>query len=410
MCGTSNDFHDSDWLYSRLSEILQFYYPACVDSQGEGYLLQLDADTGELYDRRSKHLVGTTRLAVNFWRALAYRTEHSNPAQCEAALPVRTLHEHLAHALQFLRDRFRDADRGGYHWLLAGTDPVTSRRVCYGHAFVLLAFARGAQADLRIGRTGLADITAVLSNRFYEPEVGLYRSAFDADWTTAEQYRGQNANMHACEAHIAAFEATGDRMHLDRAVGIAETLCLDLAGSDNTRIWEHYTADWQHDFEYNRDEPADQFRPWGYQPGHHVEWAKLLAVLDRHLDGGPDWLLRRARTFFDYAVTNGWDDTHGGFYYTLDRDDEPLIDDKYGWPVAEAIGAAVALSERTGDDRYLDLYDRFWTYAESVLAAPAGNWYERVSVDGTPYSTSDGPAVEPGYHPIGACVEALRSL
>jgi len=27
---------------------------------------------------------------------------------------------------------------------------------------------------------------------------------------------------------------------------------------------------------------ANLFRPWGYQPGHFTEWAKLLLQLERH--------------------------------------------------------------------------------------------------------------------------------
>jgi hypothetical protein len=42
--------------------------------------------------------------------------------------------------------------------------------------------------------------------------------------------------------------------------------------------------------------------------------------------------------------------------------------------------------------------------------APGGNVYTKLTVDGDPYGTDDGPGTEPGYHPIGACFEGLRSL
>ncbi len=78
--------------------------------------------------------------------------------------------------------------------------------------------------------------------------------------------------------------------------------------------------------------------------------------------------------------------------------------------MAEAIGAAAALAERTDDDRYLEWYDHCWDYAAETMVAPSGNWYERVDADNEPYPTGDGAAVEPGYHPIGACYESLRSF
>lgn len=41
-------------------------------------------------------------------------------------------------------------------------------------------------------------------------------------------------------------------------------------------LWEHYTTNWEHDWSYNRERPTHLYRPWGYQPGHLMEWTKLL--------------------------------------------------------------------------------------------------------------------------------------
>lgn len=98
--------------------------------------------------------------------------------------------------------------------------------------------------------------------------------------------------MHACEALIAAYEATGEATYVDRAYDIAESLARDLAAETDGWIWEHYTDSWEHDFEYNRDQLRHKFRPWGYQPGHHVEWSKLLSQLDQHCT--ETWLAPRA--------------------------------------------------------------------------------------------------------------------
>lgn len=407
-----SEYRTPEWLVGHAADVLAFYYPTCVDDDHGGFVAQLDAETGSVYDADAKHLVATARFTANFWRGsrLLERDWTDRSTTAETSLARHELREQTRRGVEALRTAFHDDTEGGFHWSLRGRTPVESRRLCYGHAFALLAFARATQAGVPGADEGLVDARSVMRERFYEPEAGLYRSEYDPTWDEPAAYRGQNANMHACEALLAAYEATAETELLDRAKRLARRLCVDLAAETDGRLWEHYTADWTHDFEYNRDTPADQFRPWGYQPGHHVEWAKLLAVLHRRLDGSPEWLLSRAEELYAHAVDGGWDDTHGGFHYTLDDDGEPVVDDKYGWPVAEAIGAAAALHERTGDEAYLADYDRFWTYAESTLTAPAGNWYGRVSRDGVPYPTGDGPAVEPGYHPVGACFEALRSL
>jgi mannose/cellobiose epimerase-like protein (N-acyl-D-glucosamine 2-epimerase family) len=309
--------------------------------------------------------------------------------------------------VEFLRNHHRDPATGGYDWLLEGTAPIDRRRVCYGHAFVMLAYARATEVGIDGAKDALEETSDLIVERFWDSEYGLCRSRFSADWSEADDYRGQNANMHTCEAMLAAYEVTGDSTYLERAREIAHGLTVECAAT-NGRLWEHYTPAWEPDMEYNRDDPHHQFRPWGYQPGHHAEWAKLLAILDRYVDD--EWPLRRAEELFELAVEDGWDESYGGFYYTVDTDGDPVVTDKYGWAVAEAIGAAAALFERTADESYSTWYDRLWAYADANLVAPGGNWYEKCTRENDAYDTEPGPAVEPGYHPIGACVEAFRSL
>jgi len=388
-------YRRADWLVDRLRNVLRFYYPAGLDEENGGYIAQLDEETGEIYDAESKHLVATTRYVVNF--CLGARFDDEEP-WLEAA----------EHGVEFLRDGHYDPETGGYDWLLEGTETVDRRRVCYGHAFVLLAYARAHEAGIDGAREGIAETYDLLIEHFWEPEHALCKSEFDGDFAEESDYRGQNANMHTCEAMLAAHEVTGEERYLDRAREIAHALTVELAAEHDGRLWEHYTEEWDHDMDYNREQPKDLFRPWGYQPGHHVEWAKLLVVLDRYAD--VDWAVDRAEELFDIAIDNGWDDEFGGFYYTFDRDGEPIVADKYGWPVAEGIGAAAALYERTGDDAYLEWYDRFWKYAQDHLSAPGGNFYFKLTRENEPIDAGDGPGVEPGYHPIGACFEGLRSL
>lgn len=393
---TGNQYRDDDWLKNEVERLLEFYYPNCLDDVHGGYIAQFDEASGECYDPDSKHLVATARFVTNF----AVADQLGGPEWCRPA---------AERGVDFLLDVHRDSEHGGFHWLLDGTEPVDSRRVCYGHAFVLLALSRAAEIGIGRAQSDLGSVSDLIDERFWEADYGLCASEYDREWTSADSYRGQNANMHTCEAMIAAYEGTSDTRYLDRAMTIADSLTRDLTAETDGLIWEHYTADWEHDFEYNRNDPTHTFRPWGYQPGHQIEWAKLLAVLDRHADAS--WLVPRAEELFDAAIEYGWDDDRGGFYYSFDLDGEPLVTDKYSWEVAEAIGAAAVLADRTDRDRYLEWYDRFWDYAEEYMIAPgARNWYTKVTETNEPVPTTRDVAVEPGYHPIGACFEGIRSF
>jgi hypothetical protein len=137
----------------------------------------------------------------------------------------------LQTALGFLRSRHLVPATGGYKWTLNVDDPskddATNR--CYGLAFALLAYSTAFQAGVKEARVWIDEAWDTLSARFWEEAHGLYADEATADWSSLSPYRGQNANMHACEAHMAAFDATGDEKHLFRARRIAHGLCVRLA-------------------------------------------------------------------------------------------------------------------------------------------------------------------------------------
>lgn len=388
-------------LRHQCRDILQFYYPACIDTQTGGYSVQLDEQDGHVYDSRSRHLVATARGVHNF--SLGVLLE--GPSWCRFA---------AEHGLQFLSSAHWDDVCEGYDWLLEGREAIERTRQCYGHAFVLLAGARAHHAGIPGGKETLERAFDVLERRFWEDEHELYADRATPEWGTVVSYRGQNANMHACEALIAAYEATDERQYLERAVTVAERFVRGVTQATDGLLWEHYTETWQPDLAYNEDSPRDQFRPWGYQPGHHLEWAKLLVLLFEHADDGrprrsSEWLLERAYELFETAIELGWDDTYGGFYYTVDADGDPVVDDKYGWVHTEAIGASALLAQY--DERYVSWYDRLWEYASEHLINPRyGNWYERLTRTHERDGPNHGVAVEPGYHPLTNCWLALRAL
>ena len=136
-----------------------------------------------------------------------------------------------------------------------------------------------------------------METRFFEPATGLYVDVINpAGWYDIDTYRGQNANMHMCEAMLAAHAATGEQRYVERARDLAHKICVDLAELAGGSVWEHYTADWTPDWDYNKDDPKNLFRPHGFLPGHLVEWAKLLVMLDRVRS--ESWMLERARRVF----------------------------------------------------------------------------------------------------------------
>jgi mannose/cellobiose epimerase-like protein (N-acyl-D-glucosamine 2-epimerase family) len=396
------DFRQPQALLDHVRHTLGFYHPRAFDPSG-GFHHFLK-DDGSVYDTHTRHLVSSTRY-VFLWAAAARHFPHE-PAY----------RSHTLHALRFLREQHRDPRTGGYAWQLDWRDGrarvLDATNHCYGLAFVLLAHAHALRCGVEDARAGLAETFELMEQRFWQPQHGLYADEATADWQLS-CYRGQNANMHATEALLAAFEASGEQRFLDRAEILATNVAQRQAAlADGVMIWEHYKADWSIDWDYNRHDSSNIFRPWGYQPGHFTEWAKLLLNLERHRP--LPWLLPHARALFDAAVTHAHDAEHGGLYYGFAPDFSICDDRKYHWVQAETLAAAAVLGARTGESPYWAFYDQLWAYCwRHWVDHRHGAWFRLLTRENVNTTDEKSPAGKVDYHTTGACyeiVDALRRL
>jgi mannose/cellobiose epimerase-like protein (N-acyl-D-glucosamine 2-epimerase family) len=370
---------------------MAFYHPRAIDPAG-GFF-HCFRDDGSVYDRHHRHLVSSTRFIFTY--AMAYR-EFGTPAYRDAA----------RHGLKYLREVHRNGASGGYAWTVRNGVAEDGTNQCYGLAFVLLAYATAIKAGLEEVSPWMDETWQLLEAHFWDADGGLYRDEADAHWQFSA-YRGQNSNMHLCEALLAAFEATGDRRYLDRALLLADHMTRRQATKAGGLIWEHYDRDWNVDWNYNRDNPKHMFRPWGFQPGHQTEWAKLLVTLDHYLH--IDWLVPVARHLFDVALKRSWDAKHGGMYYGFAPDGSVCDDDKYFWVQAESIAAAAHLAARTSDSQYWHWYERLWSYAwQHFVDHRYGAWYRILTADNRRYNDQKSPPGKADYHTMGACYEVLK--
>ncbi|HEY1771879.1 MAG TPA: AGE family epimerase/isomerase [Gammaproteobacteria bacterium] len=389
----SPDFRSPDLLRAQAAKTLAFYHPRCIDSSG-GFFHYFK-DDGAIYDRRHRHLVSSTRFVFDY--AMAYR-EFKQPAYLDA----------VPHGLRYLRGAHRDPASGGYAWTLRDGKTEDRTNHCYGVAFVLLAYSCGHTVGVPEAKTWMDETWALLEARFWDAEAGLYKDEASPDWAFSG-YRGQNANMHMCEAMLAAYEASGESRYLDRAHLLAKNMTQRQAAKADGLVWEHYDQDWNIDWDYNKGDPRHLFRPWGFQPGHQVEWAKLLMILERHRP--EPWMLPTARRLFDTSLNKAWDAEYGGICYGFAPDGRLCDTDKYFWVQAEALAAAALLAARSGDATYWNWYERIWAYSwEHLVDHRYGAWFRILDRQNRKYSDEKSPAGKTDYHTMGACYEVLRLL
>lgn len=384
------DFESPAFLTSHIESILAFYEPSVLDSAG-GFF-QHFLDDGSIYDADTRHLVSSTRFVFNYANAFL-RTGRPH------------YREWAAHGFTYLQTHHR-TDSGHYIWQRKGDVIEDARAMAYGHAFVMLAAAWAHRLGIDGAKQTIDDVWQLMENLFYEPSHNAYADERDSSLKQLLSYRGQNANMHSVEALLAAFEATGNRRYLDRAAKVAHKFCVELAASAEGQIWEHYTTDWQHDWTYNIDKPDDLFKPWGFQPGHQLEWAKLLLQLDAHSPA--TWHRHTATSLYDTAMTRGWDDLYGGLVYGYAPDGGFSDANKYFWVHAEAIAAAWRLYAITGEARYKADYHRLWDWSWAhLIDHENGAWFRITDRQGQWVEPYKSPAGKVDYHTMGACWDVL---
>jgi mannose/cellobiose epimerase-like protein (N-acyl-D-glucosamine 2-epimerase family) len=389
------DVMASEFLDEHARSILSFYYPACLDQQCGGYHQYFGADGSPEIDNKQRHLVSSSRLTINFATAARH---YGEPGLLAAA----------RHGIAFLRGGHLDLQTGGYAWIVNDGKVLDGSNQAYGLAFVLMAYARAYEAGATEAFGYIAETYDFLERHFWEEPYGLYADTLSADLGTLSPYRGQNANMHCCEAMIAAFEVTGQRHYLERAMRIAHQLTVVLTANTEGRIWEHYDQNWQHDFAYNRGDVTNKLRPWGYQPGHFTEWAKLLLTINRHAPQA--WLVARARELFDQAMGIGYDSGYGGLYYSVAPDGSVCGDGKYSWVLAETIAAAAFLADALDHGLYRCIYRQLWSYAlENMVDHELKCWHRNLTRDNA--SHTDAVAMgRTDYHSICACIDISNLL
>lgn len=350
------------WLETEAAALLEFARGARLE-RGFGWL----GDTGRPEPDRPQPLWITARLTHVF--ALGALLGHPGCAPlCD-------------HGLAALTGDFADPGHDGWYAELKDSRPSRTDKEAYSFAFVILAFSSAAAAGRPGAREGLARALSLVERHFWREDEDACCEAYDDAWTTSEPYRGANANMHMVEAFLAAGDVLDEPIWAQRALRISDRVINRFARAEGWRVVEHFDEAWTPLPGYNAEARDHPFRPFGATPGHGLEWSRLLLHLSASLESPPDWLLEASRGLFDRAVEDGWV-APGGFVYTTDFAGAPVVDRRLHWVVTEAIGAAAALHEATGEEVYETWYRRAWDFADQHLRdRENGSWRHELDAE-----------------------------
>jgi mannose/cellobiose epimerase-like protein (N-acyl-D-glucosamine 2-epimerase family) len=266
-------------------------------------------------------------------------------------------------AYQYLIAKARTAD-GGWARLLTREgeikDPTPD---LYDIAFVMFGLAWRYRLTSDAGALQLAHATL----DFVQQKMrGALRGFWQ--WLPPTGPRLQNPHMHTIEASLALFDATGEPRFLDQAREIA-ALFSDVF-FDGATLGERFTDDWR------RIAPSES---GGLEPGHHFEWAWILAQYQRVTGQDMTGFARALIAFGEKGVDPK---TH----MTIDaigEDGRALERSSRSWPNTERIKAHLALFELTGRDPSAPVRETLDLIFNKYLAVePAGSWMDQFDGQG----------------------------
>jgi N-acylglucosamine 2-epimerase len=196
-----------------------------------------------------------------------------------------------------------------------------------------------------------------------------------------------------------------DQGYRQAALEMSDDIFANFYRRDRDMILERIAAD-------NREFPS----PLGsvVVPGHVIEdmWFQIHIARDR----GDTQRINEAVRLTRRHMELGWDETHGGIILAIDADGGLEIgwqfaDTKLWWPQTEAMYALLLAYEVCREDWCLSWYDKVHTYAfDHYPVAEHGEWRQKLSRDGTPFTDTVALPVKDPFHLPRAllyCIDVL---
>ncbi len=302
-----------------------------------------------------------------------------------AGLPGAAEAIHLG--LNFL-DRHAMHPDGGYAWRFdLNHTPIDNTRDLYDHAFVLLALSSAtALLPPENLRPKALKLLHWIETRLPHPQGGYLEGLPSAS------PRRQNPHMHLLEALLAAHDAFGDRIFIERAENLVNVFAA--------RLFDHTTGSLPEYF----DEGLSPHRENGaflVEPGHHCEWVWLLHWFQTY--SGPQANLSRiSDALMQFVERHGMSHVDQGIIDVADSSGRQVETTARLWPQTERLKAEFLRADRTPQKQRAALH------ALAAYLRPDGLWHERRNASG---QLLDQPAPASSlYHLTAAILVAEQAV
>jgi mannobiose 2-epimerase len=406
------------------TELLNKWYPQCVDSMYGGFITTYTYDfkpTGP----QDKFIVTQARHTWSTAKASELYPKVPYYIKCSE------------NGFRFLRDVMWDKINGGFYNLVdrQGKDKSSARspKEAYGNAFAIYSLAAYYKASRDTGALSLAKRTFLwLEKHSHDPVHKGYFQNLQKDGTPIKRtenmpvgvstgYKDQNSSIHLLEAFTELYEVWPDPLLRERLQEMLH-LIRDRIVNKTGYLTLYLKPDWtpvsikdSSEAFIRRNKTIEHV-----SFGHDVETAYLMLEASHALGLKNDALtMSVGKRMVDHALKNGWDRKLGGFYdegyYFKDKPGITiLLESKNWWAQAEGLNTLLLMADHFPNDpmRYFDRFKDLWKYINSyIIDHEHGDWYEE-GLDKEPERKTalKGHIWKATYHQFRALANCVKGL
>ena len=360
--------HAATWL---TSEVWPLWLEHGVDWKNRAFHEYLDTQTLSC-DASFRRLRVATRQVYSFARA--------------AELGMPRAQEAVALGLDFL-GRYALQDNGGYSQRFDLAGKVIDPTQClYDQAFTLLAFAITGR------RRQALSLIEFIESHFRHPENGYIESL------GRRLQRRHDSHMHLLESCLMAAKRFGDSIYSDVAERIVRLFVTRFFQQPDGALPEIFDQ---------RLRPTRTGGRYAVEPGHHCEWAWLIALYSSAVEA-PERLLEPlaeiGEALMRFTDRHGTSRERGTIYDAVWNDGSTHMASSRLWPQTERLKAE-ALRRAATERRVRHAYTAL---AVHIDCAPPGLWREHLASDGS-WKKEPAPASSL-YHLTCGILEANAAI
>lgn len=403
VCGWADEIDDraADRCRSLLnSSLVDFYLPHSIDTQYGGYLEVLDE--GGQFTGGEKFL---TLQARQMWFFSALAKAGVRREQSLAAAKS---------GYEFLRKHFYDKSHGGFFAKTARDGSPTDRRKhIYPNAFVIYAMVEYHRATQEHAPLEVAvELFETMEQHCYDRKYGGYNEFFSEEWRLitdpkesgyvgAVGTKTYNSHLHLLEAFAQLYRDTGNTLVGRRLAELIQINTLTVRHPNHPCNIDAWHPDWS---------IVKTPRNLRGSYGHDVECAWLVIDAAEALGQKPALLRSWAKSLCDHAIHRGYDEDHGGFFYSGPVGQPSDDRKKEWWTQTEALVAMLTLYQMTGESQYRDRFDGTFAFVSEHQVAPDGGWYATLNEDGSVLNPRRSSMWQGAYHSARALLLCERML